>query len=144
MAHVGTRLNAPRTVAVIGAGWAGCAAAAELAANGVAVTLLEASDELGGRARRLPLELAGHWHVLDNGQHLLLGAYTETAALLERLNVALDAVVERRPFEMRYPDGFRLQAARLPAPWHLAAALITARGLGLRGSRGNDRVAAYA
>ncbi|MGZ9075882.1 MAG: hydroxysqualene dehydroxylase HpnE [Burkholderiaceae bacterium] len=129
MADVGTRLSAPRTAAVVGAGWAGCAAAAELAANGVSVTLLEASDELGGRARRLPLVLAGHWHVLDNGQHLLIGAYTETAALFERLSVSLDTVVERRPFEMRYPDGFRLQAARLPAPWHLAAALITARGL---------------
>ena len=131
MAHVGARLTAQRKVAVIGAGWAGCAAATELAAEGVSVIVLEASDELGGRARRLPLELAGHWHVLDNGQHLLLGAYTETAALLERLNVAVDGVVERRLFELRYPDGFRLQAARLPAPWHLAAALIGARGLAI-------------
>ena len=131
MAHVGARLNAPRNVAVIGAGWAGCAAATELATHGIPVTLLEASDELGGRARRLPLELAGHWHVLDNGQHLMLGAYTETATLFKRLNVVLDTVVERRPFELRYPDGFRLQAARLPAPWHLATALLAARGLGL-------------
>lgn len=131
VAHVGTRLSAPRRVAVIGAGWAGCAAAAELAANGACVALLEASDELGGRARRLPLELAGHWHVLDNGQHLLLGAYSETAALFEQLNVAFDTVVERRPFELHYPDGFRLQASRLPAPWHLATALVTARGLQL-------------
>ncbi len=131
MAHVGARLSVPPRVAVIGAGWAGCAAATELAACGVAVTLLEASEELGGRGRRLPLELGGQWHVLDNGQHLLLGAYTETAALVERLDVALDTVVERRPFELRYPDGFRLQAARLPAPWHLAAALVAARGLGL-------------
>lgn len=129
VADVGTRLSAPRRAAVVGAGWAGCAAAAELAAGGVSVTLLEASDELGGRARRLPLELAGNWHVLDNGQHLLLGAYTETAALFEQLNVAIDTVVERRPFELHYPDGFRLQAARLRAPLHLAAALITARGL---------------
>jgi hydroxysqualene dehydroxylase len=131
VAHVGTRLSTPRTVAVIGAGWAGCAAAAELAASGVSVTLLEASDELGGRARRLPLELAGHGHLLDNGQHLLLGAYSETAALFKQLGVALDTVAQRRPFELHYPDGFRLQAPRLPAPWHLAAALITARGLGL-------------
>ena len=64
----------------------------------------------------------------------------ETAALFKQLNVALDAVVERRPFELHYPDGFRLQAARLPAPWHLAAALIAARGLGLSRSRRNDRV----
>ncbi len=128
---MGARLSKPGKVAVVGAGWAGCAAAAELAARGVTVTLLEASEELGGRARRLPLELAGDWHVLDNGQHLMLGAYIETAALFERLNVALASTVERRPFELRYPDGFRLQAARLPAPWHLAAALLAARGLRL-------------
>ena len=129
-------LRAPQNVAVIGAGWAGCAAAAELAAHGVSVTLLEASEELGGRARRLPLELAGHCHVLDNGQHLLLGAYTETAALFKHLNVRIDNVIERRPFELHYPDGFRLQAAALPAPWHLAGALATARGLS-----SSDRVA---
>lgn len=135
VAHVGARLILPRKVAVIGAGWAGCAAAAELAAHGVAVVLLEASDELGGRARRLPLELAGHWHLVDNGQHLLLGAYVETAALLERLKVPLDAI-ERRPFELRYPDGFRLQAAPLPAPFHLASAIGLSRGLTL-----SDRIA---
>ena len=99
------------------------------------MVLLEASDELGGRARRLPLELAGHGHLVDNGQHLLLGAYVETAALLERLRVPLDTI-ERRPFELRYPDGFRLQAAQLPAPFHLAAAIATSRGLTL-----SDRLA---
>ena len=135
MAHVGARLTPPRKVAVIGAGWAGCAAAAELAAGGVAVVLLEASDELGGRARRLQLDLAGHRHTLDNGQHLLLGAYVETAGLLERLNVPLDTI-ERRPFELRYPDGFRLQAARLPAPLHLAIAIALSHGLTL-----SDRIA---
>ena len=128
MAHVGARLILPRKIAVIGAGWAGCAAAAELAAHEVTVLLLEASDELGGRARRLPLELGGHWHLLDNGQHLLLGAYAETAALLEQLGVPLGNI-ERRPFELRYPDGFRLQAARLPAPLHLVSAMAAARGL---------------
>lgn len=122
-------MNAPRKVVVIGAGWAGCAAAAELAAHGASVTLLEASEELGGRARRLHLMLNGQPHMLDNGQHLLLGAYTDTAALFKQLNIDIDAVFERRPFELRYPDGFRLQAARLPAPWHLAAAVFAARGL---------------
>ncbi|MBC8118884.1 MAG: FAD-dependent oxidoreductase, partial [Burkholderiaceae bacterium] len=126
---------APR-VAVIGAGWAGCAAAAELAARGASVLLLEASDELGGRARRVPLLLDQQHHLLDNGQHLLLGAYTATRALFELLDVAFDGVIERRPFELHYPDGFRLQAARLPAPWHLASALLFARGL-----RKGERVA---
>ena len=128
---MGVQLSAPRTAAVIGAGWAGCAAAAELASRNVKVILLEASDELGGRARRLPLELAGDWHTLDNGQHLLLGAYTETAVLFEQLRVELADVAQRRPFEVRYPDGFRLQVARLQAPWHLAVALLAARGLSM-------------
>jgi squalene-associated FAD-dependent desaturase len=59
--------------------------------------------------------------------------------LFAQLNVALETAIERRPFELHYPDGFRLQAPRLPAPWHLAAALIAARGLAL-----SDRAAMIA
>jgi squalene-associated FAD-dependent desaturase len=125
-----------RHVAVIGGGWAGCAAAAACADAGHRVTLLEAGAELGGRARRVMLDLGGATHALDNGQHLLIGAYTATADLLARCGVALDDVVLRQPFEVRYADGMALAAARLPAPWHLAAALVTARGLTLA-----DRIA---
>ena len=56
-------------IGVIGGGWAGCAAAAELRSWGHQSILLEASNELGGRARRLVLELDGQRHTLDNGQH---------------------------------------------------------------------------
>lgn len=126
----------PRSVAVVGGGWAGCAAAAALSGAGTRVVLHEAAAELGGRARRVDLELAGQRHALDNGQHLMIGAYTATARLLAAVGVVLDAVIERRPFELRYADGFALCSARLPAPWHLAAALLRARGLALR-----DRVA---
>ncbi len=71
-------------VAVIGGGWAGCAAAVTLADAGVRVELFETAPVLGGRARRvlragLPL---------DNGQHLLLGAYERTLALLELVHGA--------------------------------------------------------
>jgi squalene-associated FAD-dependent desaturase len=59
----------------------------------------------------------------------MVGAYTATARLLAAVGVDLDRVVERRPFELTYPDGFELRAARLPAPWHLAAALLRARGI---------------
>jgi squalene-associated FAD-dependent desaturase len=129
---MGVPLSGRSRVVVVGGGWAGCSAAAHLAAAGVSVVLLEASRELGGRARRLELEFGSECHVLDNGQHLMIGAYTEVAALLRLIGVPLDSVVERRPFELRYADGFRMQAAQLPAPWHLVWALLTARGLDLR------------
>ena len=124
------------SVAVIGGGWAGCAAAADLAAAGRRVVLLEAGHELGGRGRRVELELDGAAHVLDNGQHLMLGAFNETSALLAQLGVPLDSVIARRPFEIVHARGLRLRAGRWPAPWHLAAALLTARGLSVA-----DRIA---
>jgi len=126
---MGAPLSKRLRIAVVGGGWAGCAAAVHLVNAGASVTLLEASRDLGGRARRQELELGGARHVLDNGQHLMIGAYSEVATLLRLIAVSLDSVVERRPFELRYADGFRVQAARLPAPWHLAWALLAARGL---------------
>ncbi|MGH6624241.1 MAG: hydroxysqualene dehydroxylase HpnE, partial [Burkholderiaceae bacterium] len=131
-----SKIYGPGSVAVIGGGWAGCAAAADLAATGRRVLLLEAGRELGGRGRRVELELDGAAHVLDNGQHLMLGAFSETAALLAQLGVPLDSVIARQPFEIFHAHGLRLRAGRWPAPWHLAVALLTARSLSL-----TDRIA---
>jgi squalene-associated FAD-dependent desaturase len=122
-------VSRPRSTAVIGGGWAGCAAAATLCAAGIEVTLYEAAAELGGRGRRVRLELDGVEHTLDNGQHLMVGAYTAIAAMLATTGVDIERAIERRPFELSFPDGFHLQASRLPAPWHLATALLGARGL---------------
>ena len=49
--HHGETQVAGKT-AIIGGGWAGLAAAVELASAGVDVTLFEAAKQLGGRARR--------------------------------------------------------------------------------------------
>jgi squalene-associated FAD-dependent desaturase len=122
-------MTRPRAAAVVGGGWAGCAAAAQLAAAGVNVTLFEAAAELGGRGRRVALELDGVTHTLDNGQHLMIGAYSAVAEVLATVGASLDRAVERRRFELRYPDGFSLKALPLPAPWHLVGALLGARGL---------------
>ena len=114
-------------VAVIGGGWAGCAAAVELAAGGAAVTLYEASRTLGGRARAV----SSQGRTLDNGQHILLGAYRETLKLLRLTGIAEKSVLLRLPLQMCYPDGSGMAfiAARLPAPWHVGLALLRARGL---------------
>ena len=104
-------------VAVIGGGWAGCAAAVQLAAGGAVVTLYEASRTLGGRARAV----SSHGMTLDNGQHILLGAYRETLKLLRLTGIAEKSVLLRLPLQMCYPDGSGMEfiAARLPAPWHV-------------------------
>ena len=107
-------------VAIIGAGWAGLAAAVKLVQSGRRVTLFEASRNLGGRARRVSLD-GQH---LDNGQHILIGAYRSCLKLMREVGVDEDAALLRAPLELRYADGFRLHAANLPAPLHLAAALL--------------------
>jgi len=117
-------------VAIIGAGWAGLAAAASLAQARIPVTVFEAARRLGGRARSVEIDGAE----LDNGQHLLIGAYRETLRLMRLVGADPDALLLRQPLAIEYPGKFRLRAPRLPAPLHLAAALLTARGLG-RGER---------
>src|SRR5690606_11335938 len=112
--QVVTSKNAPH-IAIIGAGWAGLSAAIYLHAAGLQATVFESAHTLGGRARRvhspsLPTPI-------DNGQHLLLGAYTETLSLLQLLGLSAEHQFQRYPLTLQSADGqFRLKAARLPAP----------------------------
>lgn len=119
-------------IAVIGAGYAGIAAAVDLVEAGAAVSLFEANRVAGGRARRV--EYRGT--LLDNGQHLLLGAYTETLGLMRRVGADARGLL-RHPLRIEIPGHLSLEAPRLPAPLHLAWALATARGL-----TGGERAAA--
>jgi len=121
-------------IAVVGAGYAGLAAATELAAAGIAVDVFEASRSLGGRARAVEIEGL----TLDNGAHILVGAYTETLRLM-RLVGAPAAGLLRLPLHFEFPGRFRVHAPHLPAPLHLAWALLTAQGL-----RWSDKLAAIA
>jgi squalene-associated FAD-dependent desaturase len=95
-----------RRVAVVGAGYAGMAAAVTLAAKGIPVTVFESGPVPGGRARRVTTE----GRELDNGQHILIGAYTELLRLMRLVGVP-DASVLRMPIDLRYADGFRLRGA---------------------------------
>lgn len=116
------------SVAIIGAGWAGCAAAVELTRRGAKVSLFEAARTLGGRARRVE-----HQGIpLDNGQHILLGAYRDTLHLMQTVGLRPSEAMLRLPLQMRYPTnsgGMDLIAPRLPAPFHLAWAVLRAKGL---------------
>jgi squalene-associated FAD-dependent desaturase len=120
--------KASRKVAVIGAGWAGCTAAVELARTGQQVTLFESARTLGGRARCVELE---HKR-LDNGQHIMLGAYKETLHMMRIVGIDTKQVLLNVPLQMRYPPGaggMDFIAPRLPAPLHLLVALFKTTGL---------------
>ena len=100
------------------------AAAVTLADAGVPVTVFEAGRELGGRARRVVVNGV----TLDNGLHILVGAYRETLRLVHAVHPSPSQALERLPFDWHVHRRFRLKAAPLPAPLHLAVALITAQG----------------
>ena len=90
-------------IAVVGAGWAGLAAAVRLKDQGATVTVFEAAPVPGGRARGVDDVNMGR---IDNGQHLMLGAYTESLKLIERLqpSPSLEQVLSRTPLHLESAD----------------------------------------
>ena len=124
-------------LAVVGAGWAGMAAAVEAASHGADVTVFESTRVLGGRARALALPLPdGGELLLDNGQHILIGAYTETLGLMQRVGIDLPTALLNLPLSLPQVDGTGLRtpgwATRWPAPLDALAAIATTRGWGWR------------
>jgi squalene-associated FAD-dependent desaturase len=118
-------------IAVIGAGWAGLAAAHALKLTGLTPTVFEAAPLPGGRARRVDDQTMG---AIDNGQHLLIGAYTETLKLIHQLQPHRDeeSLFLRSPLRLESANGkFCLHAPRLPSPLHALYALLSAKGLNL-------------
>lgn len=114
-------------VAIVGAGYAGLACAVELAAAGYRVDVFEASRTLGGRARAVTLDGLQ----VDNGAHILVGAYRETLRLMEKVGAG-ETALRRERLHLSFPSHVRVVAPNLPAPLHLAWALLNARGLGWR------------
>ncbi|MDR2164504.1 MAG: hydroxysqualene dehydroxylase HpnE [Zoogloeaceae bacterium] len=127
--------RAPDVIAIVGGGWAGIAAAVELAEHlgeRASIHLLEAGRRLGGRARSTNWR-DGDFGILDEGQHMLLGAYRETLALMRRVGVAPETVLRRLPLTIRsWPRGPQFSNGNLPAPLGLCLGLLRARGIGWR------------
>jgi len=127
------------TVAIIGGGWAGMACAVEATQAGHAVTVFEAARNWGGRARALAATLPdGKDVMLDNGQHILIGAYTRSLELMARVGVDIDQALQRVPLILRFPDGGGLSLPHIPpwldratrriAPLDVVAGVVSARG----------------
>ena len=115
-----------RSVAVVGAGWAGLAAAVRASQAGWRVTLFDMAGQAGGRARGVQVDGL----LLDNGQHILIGAYTRTLALMHTVGADAAGGLWRQPLALRYPDGRGLTLPPGPAPLAFVRAVLTCRGWG--------------
>ena len=123
---MGSDITRPETnVAIIGGGWAGMAAAVELAARNVPFSVFEAGPILGGRARRVLVNGV----TLDNGLHILIGAYRETLRLIEIVNPNHAAMLQRLSLDWIIHGEFHLTTSRLPAPLHVLGGLLGASGI---------------
>lgn len=115
-----------RRLAVIGGGWAGLAAAVRGAEAGWQISLFEMAPTLGGRARSLEPDADGDR--LDNGQHILIGAYRRTLALMDTVGADASRLLHRQPLELRYPSGAGLRMPAGPAWLVFGAAVARAEG----------------
>lgn len=112
-------------IAVIGAGWAGLSAAVKLV-HRADVTLFEAGRQAGGRARSFGGDKDG-FSFLDNGQHIMIGAYHAVSALMKQIGVREEDAFVRLPLQWYLHDGLRFQTAALPVPWHVLLGLLGGR-----------------
>lgn len=123
-------------VIIIGAGWAGLAAAVELTRQGYSVHVYESAKQAGGRARRVNFHNNETEIPVDNGQHLLIGAYTECLRLFNIVGINSATQLKRFPLLLTVIDKsnikLNLSAPALPAPLHLLYALLTAQGLNFK------------
>lgn len=126
-------MKAAVNVAVVGAGWAGMAAAIAHAEAGRRVTVFEAARTVGGRARAVPATLPdGTTATLDNGQHILIGAYAESLRLMRRVGVDARTALLRLPLTLQFPDGLGLRLPDLAPPLDALLGIARARGWGVR------------
>lgn len=137
-----TTAAATQRLAIIGAGWAGMAAAVRAVQDGHQVTVFEAARTLGGRARGVALVLpSGREVSVDNGQHILIGAYADSLRLMRLVGVDPEKALLRLPMALVFPDGTGLSLPNLPTPIDALAGILRTRGWGWRDKLALLRVA---
>ena len=118
-----------KSIAVVGAGWAGVAAALTLSRAGAKVSIYEAARVPGGRARRVDRD----GRSVDNGQHLLLGAYARTTSLIRSVHSASEVPLLTLPLTLssapNLTTALGIRSPHMREPLNLLVGLITANGL---------------
>lgn len=125
MAHLAYRKETMPTVVVVGAGWAGLSCAFELAKAKQHVILIEAAPQIGGRARSIKFQD----YLIDNGQHIGLGAYHTLRALIKELGLDETQLFKILPLEIMTlgDQGLHLKLPNLPVPFNLLAGILTTK-----------------
>ena len=122
-----------RTVAIVGGGLAGLAAAVALGSSNHRVTVFEARPFLGGRATSYPLHTGDDSSTtIDNCQHVLLRCCTNLLNFYGRLGVR-DRIRFYREFYWIEPGGRTsvLRRGLLPAPLHFTESFVKLRFLSI-------------
>ncbi|MDT8370588.1 MAG: hydroxysqualene dehydroxylase HpnE [Gammaproteobacteria bacterium] len=109
------------TVVIVGGGWSGLAAAITLTDHGIPVHVVESAKQLGGRARNVS------WQdkVIDNGQHLMIGAYDHMLALMSLIDIDHSKPFKRYPIDITIVDDIFTPlhiSAKGGLPWPLSLA----------------------
>ena len=99
------------------------AAAVALSERGCRVAVYESAKRLGGRARAVAYKNG----TLDNGQHLLIGAYRDTLHLIETVGVPSERLW-RMPLTWHIAGGISFRAADASAPWHVLCGMLRSTG----------------
>lgn len=111
------------SIAIVGGGLAGLAAACALSDVGFRVTLFEKRPFLGGRASSY--EHPGTGEVVDNCQHVLFRLCTNLVEFYERIGVA-DQIHWYDEMTFMEPGGrtSKMKSSFLPAPLHTAPSFV--------------------
>ena len=135
-------VQTPRTVAVIGGGIAGLAAATGLAERGVDVTIYEVASQLGGRVRSWPV---GEDRNMGRGFHAFFRQYYNLRALLRRTDPALDRLTPVADYPLQTAAGVTDSFESIPRtpPLNLAAFVLNSPTFPLSGLTEVDLPSAF-
>ncbi len=116
-----------KKVIIVGAGVAGISAAMKLCDAGCELEIFEQKLQVGGRISAVHDLASGD--TLDNGQHLLTGAYTRFLQILRQLGASESITVQKSltiPFFSKYGSSI-LDSSVFPGSLGLLAGLLSMR-----------------